>query len=293
MRWERGHTSPDVIDRRGQGGGGMGGGGNFALISLAMMLIRRFGIVGVLIVVVGMGALWFFGGGGGETQRLADERASESAQPASEDVQFVSFVLDDVQKTWTEKFAERNEPYQRAQLVLFTNQTSTGCGYGDAATGPFYCPLDRRAYIDLGFFRELDQRFGASGDFAQAYVLAHEIGHHVQNLLGTSERVRRAPASAQRGAEGLSVRLELQADCYAGVWAQSTARRDLLEVGDIDEALRAAAAIGDDRLQRQSSGTVSPDSFTHGTSDQRARWFRRGAEKGTFEACDTFSTNAL
>jgi predicted metalloprotease len=292
MRWQRGHTSPDVIDRRGQGGG-MGGGGNFALISLAMMLIRRFGIVGVLIVVLGMGALWFFGGGGQETQRLADERAEQSGQPASEDVQFVSFVLDDVQNTWTEKFGERNQPYQRAKLVLFTDRTSTGCGYGNAATGPFYCPLDRRAYIDLGFFRELDQRFGASGDFAQAYVLAHEIGHHVQNLLGTSDRVHRAPASAQRGAEGLSVRLELQADCYAGVWAQSTARRDLLEIGDIDEALRAAAAIGDDRLQRQSSGTVSPDSFTHGSSDQRARWFRRGAEHGTFEACDTFSANVL
>jgi predicted metalloprotease len=272
---------------------GRGGGGGFALFSLALMLIRRFGIVGVLIVVVGLGALWFFGGSGGESQRLAGERAEQSAELGSEEVEFVSFVLDDVQNTWSAKFAERNQLYQRAQLVLFTNRTSTGCGYGDAATGPFYCPLDRRAYIDLGFFRELEQRFGASGDFAQAYVLAHEMGHHVQNLLGTSERVQRAPTSAQRGADGLSVRLELQADCYAGVWARSTAQRDLLEVGDIDEALRAAAAIGDDRLQRQASGTVSPESFTHGTSNQRARWFRRGAEHGSFEACDTFSAGAL
>ncbi len=292
MRWQRGHTSPDVIDQRGAGLGG--GGGGFALASLAFSLIRRLGWVGVLIVLVGLGAMYFLGGrGGAGTQRFSQNQGEQSNAQPSEAVQFVSFVLDDVQDTWTQKFAERGSAYRRAALVLFTDRTSTGCGYGDAATGPFYCPLDQRAYIDLGFYRELEQRFGARGDFAQAYVLAHEIGHHVQKLMGTSERVQRASRGEQQGERGMSVRLELQADCYAGIWAHSTQRRELLEQGDVDEALRAAAAIGDDRLQRQAGGSVSPESFTHGTSEQRAHWFGRGFQQGTLEACDTFAAQAL
>jgi predicted metalloprotease len=196
-------------------------------------------------------------------------------------------------RTWTKKFAERKEPYRHAKLVLFTDSTQSGCGYGSASTGPFYCPVDERVYIDLGFYRELAHRFGAPGDFAQAYVIAHEIGHHVQNLLGISERVHRAPRSEQRGATSLSVRLELQADCFAGVWGNSTAQRQLLESGDVEEALGAASAIGDDRLERQAGGTVAPETWTHGSSTERVRWFRRGYDGGRIEGCDTFATDAL
>jgi len=203
---------------------------------------------------------------------------------------FVAFVLDDVQNSWKQDFAARGlPPYRTAKLVLFTDATPTACGYGQAATGPFYCPEDERVYIDLGFYRELEQRLGARGDFAKAYVIAHEIGHHVQNQLGTSSK---GGVNAQ-GAGGGSVRLELQADCYAGMWAHSTGQRDLLQAGDIDSAVNAAAAIGDDRLQKQQTGTVSPDSFTHGTSAQRVRWFTRGFETGKLEACDTFGAKQL
>jgi predicted metalloprotease len=207
--------------------------------------------------------------------------------------QFVSFVLDDVQGVWERDFSDGGGRYPRAKLVLFTDRTPSGCGMGAAATGPFFCPADRQVYIDLGFYRELEQRFGAPGDFAQAYVIAHEIGHHVQNLLGDSERVHRAPRAEQQGDGGLSVRLELQADCYAGVWAHSTGQRELLERGDIEEGLRAAAAIGDDRLQRQSTGTVQPEAWTHGSSEQRMRWFDRGYKSGDPRACDTFAASTL
>jgi predicted metalloprotease len=205
----------------------------------------------------------------------------------------VSFVLDDAQKTWAEIFRQRGRPYQNAKLVLFTDSTSTGCGYGDAATGPFYCPADARVYIDLGFYRELAGKFGARGDFAQAYVIAHEIGHHVQNLLGIGDRARAARPSEQKGATAISVRLELQADCFAGIWGRSTSRRDLLEQGDVEEAIGAARAIGDDRLQRQSRGAVNPEKWTHGSSEQRSRWFRRGYDDGKIESCDTFGAATL
>jgi len=203
---------------------------------------------------------------------------------------FVSVVLGDTEETWRQIFADRGESYAPPILVLFTQATRSACGTGTSAMGPFYCPVDRKVYLDLSFFRDLDQRFGAPGDFAQAYVIAHEVGHHVQTMTGVSERVS---AMRQRVGEGegnaLSVRQELQADCFAGVWGFYAAKRDLLEPGDTEEGLRAAAAIGDDRLQQRGQGYVVPESFTHGSSAQRVEWFQRGLESGRPEACDTFT----
>jgi predicted metalloprotease len=290
MRWTRGYRSDQVEDRRHQRLGG--GGGGMANAGILFWLFSRFGLPGVLIG----GALLYFAGGG-----LQDDSAREAAPGATAEqdgaeepmVQFVSFVFDDVQHTWASLFAQRQQPYPLARLVLFRDQVRSGCGTGSAQMGPFYCPTDQRVYIDLGFYEELRRRFGAPGDFAQAYVLGHEVGHHVQHLLGLDENVRRAGASDRVGESGASVRLELQADCLAGVWARSTEQRKLLEPGDIDEALKAAAAIGDDRLQRQGSDRVAPETFTHGTSEQRQRWLRRGFEHGTLEACDTFGAANL
>jgi predicted metalloprotease len=200
-------------------------------------------------------------------------------------VSFVSFVLDDAQKVWQQQLGTS---YRPAKLVLFRDAVQSACGFAESATGPFYCPGDEKVYIDLGFYEELQQRFGAPGDFAQAYVLAHEIGHHVQNLLGTEAEVRRTRETRADLANEMSVRLELQADCYAGVWAHSTGQRNLLEQGDVEEGLGAAAAVGDDRLQRMGGGRVVPESFTHGSSEQRQQWFRRGLESGRTDACDTF-----
>jgi predicted metalloprotease len=288
MRWERGHESPDVIDRRGEGGGRMPMGGLLALLPL--LLRSKLG----WLILLGAGAYYLWQGAlGGTARRAAPEgQQGPTARGDQQMVEFVSFVLDDAQKNWSEIFRQRGKTYQNAKMVLFTDSTSTGCGYGDAATGPFYCPADQRVYIDLGFYRELSGRLGAKGDFAQAYVIAHEIGHHVQNLLDISDRVHRGLAADQKGATGLSVRLELQADCFAGIWAHSTSRRDLLEQGDLEEALGAARAIGDDRLQRMSRGTVNPEKWTHGSSEQRARWFGRGYRDGKFESCDTFGAPA-
>jgi predicted metalloprotease len=252
-----------------------------------LLLRSKFGW---LILLVG-GAYYFFSGrfGGGGGQRVHDAPVGQGKGTEEPMVAFVSFVLDDTQKTWSEIFRERGKAYQHAKMVLFTDSTPTGCGYGESATGPFYCPADSRVYIDLGFYRELSGKLGARGDFAQAYVIAHEVGHHVQNLLGTSDRVHAARGSEQKGATGLSVRLELQADCYAGIWGHSTAQRNLLERGDLEEAIGAAAAIGDDRLQRMSRGSVNPEKWTHGSSEQRSRWFRRGYDTGKLENCDTFA----
>jgi predicted metalloprotease len=198
-------------------------------------------------------------------------------------------VLKDTEDTWTSIFQSNGQRYEEPTLVLFSGATDTACGLGESAMGPFYCPGDRKVYLDTSFFEELDQRFGAPGDFAQAYVIAHEIGHHVQNLLGLSERVQGARQRAGR-AEGnaLSVRLELQADCYAGVWGHYAAQHDLVQPGDAEEGLRAAASIGDDRLQRQGQGRVVPESFTHGSSEQRVSWLKRGLESGQIQSCDTF-----
>lgn len=287
MRYDRDHDSPDVIDRRGErysGGGGGAGGGIFRL--LVPLVASKFGFGGVAVLFVGYLGLQLLAGGGGTSARTeAPPEASRGSDPAKS---FVGFVLDDVQDLWAAKYPGPGR-YRRAKLVLFTDRTGTACGLGQSATGPFYCPADERAYIDLGFFRTLSQRLGAPGDFAQAYVLAHEIGHHVQNLQGTSRRVHAAPKAQQRGADGLSVRLELQADCFAGVWAHGTQNKGLIEAGDLEEALRAAQAIGDDTLQKNATGTVRPETFSHGTSAQRAKWFRRGFEAGDPAACDTFA----
>jgi len=204
--------------------------------------------------------------------------------------QFVTFVLNDVQNTWTKILAERGQQYEHAKLVLFRDATQTACGVGQAAAGPFYCPGDNRVYIDLGFYDELRDRFGAAGDVAQAYVIAHELGHHIQRLLGTEAKVRRAQQQRPDQANDLSVRMELQADCYAGVWGHSTEQRNILEQGDVEEGLNAAAAVGDDRIQAASGGGVHPESFTHGSAKQRSSWFNRGFQSGRPEDCDTFAS---
>jgi uncharacterized protein len=221
----------------------------------------------------------------------AESGAGTKTDTQADTVQFVSFVLDDTQSTWTKELSAHGAQYRRAKMVLFTDSTSTGCGFGQAATGPFYCPADERVYIDLGFFRQLRDRFGAKGEFAQAYVIAHEVGHHVQNLLGISDKVHAVRGG--KGEGGALVRLELQADCFAGIWARSTEQRNLLERGDLDSALGAANAIGDDRLQKQSTGHVVPESWTHGSSEQRSRWLKRGYDQGKMEACDTFAADTL
>jgi len=294
MRWDEDHESRDVIDERGASGGSRGGPGLLALLPLLGPLLRSpFGWL-ILLVVGGYYAVTQLGLlGGGDTRPVRGDKTSavSANDPQGELVHFVSFVLDDTQDTWTREFAARKSTYQKAKLVLFTNRTSTGCGNGESATGPFYCPVDRRVYIDLGFYQELSGRLGARGQFAQAYVVAHEIGHHVQNLLGTEERVGRSASAT--GPASASVRLELQADCYAGIWAHSTAERKLLDPDDIKSAIDAATAIGDDRLQKISTGTVSPERWTHGSSQQRVRWFRRGFDTGKLEECDTFGTQSL
>jgi predicted metalloprotease len=207
------------------------------------------------------------------------------------EVRFVSFVLDDAQKTWTQIFAQQGAQYRHAKLVLFRDAVRSGCGLAESATGPFYCPADEKVYIDLSFYDELKQRFGAPGDFAQAYVLAHEIGHHVQKLLGVEQQVRRAQGSNATSRNALSVKLELQADCFAGVWAHSTEQRKLLEQGDVEEALRAASAVGDDRIQKAATGQVNPDTFTHGSSAQRMHWFQQGMQSGSIDQCNTFGSS--
>jgi uncharacterized protein len=280
MRWSPGHRSANVEDRRGGGGrfirgaGGMGVGTLVILLVLSLVFKRDF----------------FSLVGAGGVQTAPETAAGPPAETTPEEerlVSFVSFVLDDAQKVWQQQMGAS---YRPARLVLFRDAVQSACGFAESATGPFYCPGDEKLYIDLGFYEELQQRFGAPGDFAQAYVLAHEIGHHVQNVLGTEAEVRRARTARADLANEMSVRLELQADCYAGVWAHSTAQRQLLEQGDVEEGLGAAAAVGDDRLQRMGGGRVVPESFTHGSSEQRQQWFRRGLETGRPDDCDTFSS---
>lgn len=254
--------------------GTMGIGGSVILLVLSLIFGRDFISGSGDGVDVGQGA-------GGEVQQTPEE---------AKEVQFVSFVLDTAQANWAKLLPETmGAPWRDAKLVLFRNATQTGCGVGQSAMGPFYCPLDQRIYIDLGFYDDLRTRFGAPGDFAQAYVLTHELGHHVQHLLGTDERVRRAQESNPDLAKALSVRLELQADCYAGIWAHQTQREQILEQGDIEEGLNAAASVGDDRIQRETTGHVNSDSFTHGSSAQRATWFKRGFGSGNPRDCDTFT----
>jgi predicted metalloprotease len=232
-----------------------------------------------------------FDGSGGTGPAPAGPSAGAPVQQSPEEarqVEFISDVLDDVQNTWTTAFQQEGIRYDRAKLVLFRDMTQTACGLGQAASGPFYCPADGKVYLDLGFFDELHRRFGAPGDFAQAYVIAHEIGHHVQNLVGTSSRVQEAMQSDRRNANEYSVRLELQADCYAGVWGHAAQQRNLLEPGDVEEGLGAAASVGDDRLQQMSGRAVNPESFTHGSAEQRMEWFQRGFRSGNLRDCETF-----
>ncbi len=287
MRWTRGGRSRNVEDRRGQRTGRpMSGAGLQVLFMLARTKL------GLVAIVLFFAFFWFSGGDisqllGG--QPMSSGTGSAVSDPGEEELmQFVSFVLDDNQELWTKLFPQMGQNYREATLVVFRDVTRTACGYGQAATGPFYCPPDQSVYIDLGFYDELRRRFGAPGDFAQAYVIAHEIGHHVQNLTGIEREVRRRQSAGPGDANALSVRMELQADCLAGVWGHDAAGRRLLEPGDLEEGLNAAAAIGDDRIQQGSGQTVNPDAFTHGSSAQRIEWFRRGFDSGDPAACDTF-----
>jgi uncharacterized protein len=297
MKWRPGGRSADVEDRRASGGGFGGGGG----LPIPMGRLGGGGI-GTIIVLVVIYLVFLKGGGGGgfdvpapgsafpQVPQSGTGGGSVPGSPNEEkEVDFVSFVLDDAQGFWRQEFQAAGKPYQRARLVLFRNQVSSGCGLASSATGPFYCPLDQKVYVDLGFFDELNRRFKAPGDFAQAYVLAHEIGHHVQQELGIEQQVRQQSQQNPDDANELSVRLELQADCLAGVWARSTYDRGILESGDLQEGLNAAAAVGDDRIQSQAQGRIDPESFTHGTSEQRAHWLQTGFDSGKLESCDTFS----
>ena len=279
MRWTPGGQSGDVEDRRGQSyGGGFRGGP--ASIGVVLVLL-------VLSLLTGRNFLALLGPGGVETEAPTETNAPPAQESPEEKrlYQFVDFVVGDAQNTWQQVLG--NE-YRRAKVVVFRGRTPTACGVGQSAMGPFYCPADEKVYIDLGFYDELRRRFGAPGDFAQAYVIAHELGHHVQHLRGIDARVREVQESRPDAANQLSVRLELQADCLAGIWGHSTAQRNILEQGDAEEALNAAAAIGDDRIQNQSGRGVQPDSFTHGSSAERVEWFRRGLESGDLNRCDTF-----
>ena len=298
MKWRPGGRSPDLEDRRASGGGFGGGGG----LPIPMGRVGGGGI-GTIIVLVIVYLVFVKGGGGGggfdvpapgsafpQVPQSGTGGASVPGSPNEEkEVGFVSFVLDDAQGFWKQEFQAAGRSYQRAKLVLFRDQVNSGCGLASSATGPFYCPLDQRVYIDLGFFDELNRRFKAPGDFAQAYVLAHEIGHHIQQQLGIEQQVRQQSQDNPGDANALSVRLELQADCLAGVWARSTYDRGILESGDLQEGLTAAAAVGDDRIQEQARGRIDPESFTHGTSEQRAHWLQTGFDSGRLESCDTFS----
>lgn len=277
MKWTPRGRSGNLEDRRSAGGFGRAGIGiGGAVVILALSLLTGRNLFEDLGVEPGVAT---------SAPMTAEDSAREEPQ-----VQFVSVVLDDVQKTWAEVLPKYNAEFRPAKLVLFRNSTQSGCGMGQSAMGPFYCPLDERVYIDLGFYDELQKRYGASGDFAQAYVLAHELGHHVQHLMGIDTQVRQEQESRPDIANQLSVRVELQADCFAGIWANSTSKRQLLEAGDVDEALTAASAVGDDRIQQRTTGRINVDDFTHGSAAQRAQWFRRGFESGDPKSCDTFVT---
>jgi predicted metalloprotease len=285
MQWTPGGTSGDIEDRRDSSGGGGGGFGGFGGIHL--------GLGGTLVVLVlsfiFRQNLFTIFSPEPQTTSAPDRGRDAAEQPQ---VQFVSFVLDDVQHTWEQVLPKANRTYRHAKLVLFRDAIDSACGMAQSATGPFYCPNDEKVYLDLGFFDELKNRFGAPGEFAEAYVIAHEIGHHVQKLLGIEPRVQALEQENPQERNALSVRLELQADCLAGVWGNSTERRNIIDQSDVAAGLRAAAAIGDDRLQRASKGRVSPETFTHGSSAQRVEWFRRGLESGQVSGCDTFGSGA-
>ena len=299
MKWEGNRESDNVEDRRDEGGGGSGFGGGGLLGG------RSIGIGTIVVALVGG---WIFGinpltilsllSGGSppaQVQQVPQQRPAQRPPADDRMAKFVSTVLADTEDVWKDVFAKGGASYQEPRLVLFRGATPTACGQGQAAMGPFYCPSDRKVYIDLGFYETLRSRLGAPGDFAQAYVIAHEVGHHVQNLLGISSKMEQMRGRVSRAEyNALSVRLELQADCFAGLWAHNAqSARQILEQGDVEEAMNAAAKIGDDALQRSSGGAVVPESFTHGTSAQRQRWFDAGLKTGSIKACDTFSARNL
>jgi uncharacterized protein len=276
MLWKDNGRSSNLEDARGSTGfggrAGMGIGGTAVLLILSLIFGRNF-----------------FDTGSGTTVTESNGVLSPADSAREEpEVRFVSFVLNDVQATWTKTLPQFGSQYHDAKLRLFRGATDTGCGTGQTAMGPFYCPVDEKVYIDLEFYDELKTKFAAAGDFAQAYVIAHELGHHVQHILGTDAKMRQMVDRDPSRQNELSVKLELQADCYAGVWGHSTQQRDILQQGDIEEGLTAAAAVGDDRIQKRSSGRVNTDSFTHGSSAQRMSWFKKGFDTGDPRACDTF-----
>jgi predicted metalloprotease len=281
MRWTSGGVSNDIEDRRGEGGGGfrrahIGVGGAIVLLVLSIIFKHDF-----------ISSFLGPSSGGPAVQQSSPGSVQDPAEATL--VQFVSFVLDDAQKTWERLLPPKGTPYRHAKLVLFRDETNSSCGLAQSATGPFYCPADEKVYIDLGFYDEFKSRFGAPGEFAEAYVLAHEIGHHVQKLLGISGKVQALQERNSAQANPLSVPLELQADCFAGIWANSTAQRNLIDQSDVESGIGAAGAVGDDRLQRMARGHVSPESFTHGSSAQRVDWFERGLANGEISQCNTFA----
>ena len=285
MRWRGRRQSSNIEDRRGRRIARRAGGGGIGVIVLALVAMY-FGVDPSIILNQGGSML------GQPAPQTSDYRPSPEEDRLA---QFVAVVLADTEDTWHPLFRQLGRDYQEPKLVLFSGNVQSACGFAQAAMGPFYCPGDNKVYIDLSFYQDLKQRHGAPGDFAQAYVIAHEVGHHVQNLLGISGKVQKARQQLSES-EGnqLSVRLELQADCFAGLWAQHTERaKQVLESGDLEEALNAASAIGDDRLQRQSRGYVTPDSFTHGSSQQRVKWFRQGFQGGDINDCNTFAAKTL
>ncbi len=281
MDWTPGGLSSDVEDRRGSSGGGFGGGG--------------LGIVGIIVLLVislitGRNYIGAYLAGGGGTASSTN-RPAVSSPAEDRSAQLVSWTLDDVQRTWTKLLPEQTgRQYRPAHLVLFRDYTQSGCGVAQSQTGPFYCPADEKVYIDLSFWDELRRIGGSTADFAQAYVIAHELGHHVQDILGIEQKVRQLSSQDRSQANALSVDLELQADCLAGVWAHTGAERGIVHEDDIDAGLSAAAAVGDDHLQKMSRGAVSPETFTHGSSAQRTSWFKRGFDQGTVSACNTFAS---
>jgi predicted metalloprotease len=293
MKWEGNRESDNVEDRRGDSGSGGGGfslgGGSLGLGGIAIALVASY--------FLGINPLTMINllSGGGQVAPTQSQAPAHKPPPDDQMARFVSTVLADTEDTWGELFRARGATYVRPKLVLFSGRTATACGTGQSATGPFYCPADQKVYIDLGFYQLMKQRFNVSGNFAQAYVIAHEVGHHVQNLMGISSKVEQARSRAsEKQSNALSVRLELQADCFAGVWAyHANEARHIIENGDIEAALNAASAIGDDALQRQARGEVIPDSFTHGSSAQRVTWFKRGIEQGKISACNTFEAKTL
>ena len=280
MRLDGERSSNNVIDARGRGLPIAGGGIGVAVLALVVYLMG--GDPRVVLQNT-------------QTQAPPQQAGQPGAPPQDAGAKFVSVILADTEDTWNAIFREKyGRDYEAPQLMLFTGAVQSACGFAQSASGPFYCPRDRRVYIDLAFYQELRDRFGAPGDFAQAYVIAHEVGHHVQNLLGISDKVTAAQERSDKaGVNALSVRLELQADCFAGVWGNHAQRaRNILEPGDVDEALNAASAIGDDKIQKRTQGYVVPESFTHGTSAQRQEWFKRGFQQGTIESCDTFANRS-